>query len=144
MSRARDLADGTFSGAVAAASGDFTGTIEAADFSDGTLTVGTEYVTNGSAKAWVNFNGTGTVAIREGFNVASITDNGTGDYTANFTAALADANYCALGSASSSGSQSALTEFADRGFSASSVQIATRNFASNRIDSLDVFIGVHR
>ena len=38
-------------------------------------------VINGSAKAWVNFNGTGTVAIRRGFNVSSITDNGTGNYT---------------------------------------------------------------
>ena len=46
-----------------------------------------------SARAWVNFNGTGTVAIRESGNVSSITDNGTGDYTVNFTTALADANY---------------------------------------------------
>ena len=44
-------------------------------------------------KAWVNFNGTGTVAIRASFNVSSITDNGTGDYTVNFTSALADENY---------------------------------------------------
>ena len=48
---------------------------------------------SGLAKAWVNFNGTGTVAIRASFNVSSITDNGTGDYTVNFTTALADANY---------------------------------------------------
>jgi hypothetical protein len=44
-------------------------------------------------RAWVNFNGTGTVAIRASFNVSSITDNGTGDYTVNFTNALPDANY---------------------------------------------------
>ena len=44
-------------------------------------------------KAWVNFNGTGTVAIRASYNVSSITDNGTGDYTVNFTTALADGNY---------------------------------------------------
>lgn len=48
---------------------------------------------NGLAKAWVNFNGTGTVAIRASFNVSSITDNGTGDYTVNFTTAMPDANY---------------------------------------------------
>ena len=41
----------------------------------------------------MNFNGTGTVAIRASGNVSSITDNGTGDYTVNFTTALADANY---------------------------------------------------
>jgi hypothetical protein len=45
-------------------------------------------------RAWVNFNGTGTVAIRASGNVTSITDNGTGDYTVNFTTAMPDANYC--------------------------------------------------
>ena len=44
-------------------------------------------------RAWVNFNGTGTVAIRASFNVSSITDNGTGDYRVNFTTAMPDANY---------------------------------------------------
>jgi hypothetical protein len=44
-------------------------------------------------RAWVNFNGTSTVAIRASFNVSSITDNATGDYTVNFTTALTDANY---------------------------------------------------
>ena len=43
--------------------------------------------------AWVNFNGTGTVAIRDSYNVSSITDNGAGDYTINFATAMADANY---------------------------------------------------
>ena len=47
-----------------------------------------------NALAWVNFNGTGTVAIRASYNVSSITDNGTGDYTVNFTTALSDVNYC--------------------------------------------------
>lgn len=47
-------------------------------------------------RAWVNFNGTGTVAIRASFNVTSITDNNTGDYTVNFTTAMSDANYTAL------------------------------------------------
>ena len=46
-----------------------------------------------SVRAWVNFNGTGTVAIRASYNVSSITDNGTGDYTVNFTTAMPDANY---------------------------------------------------
>lgn len=57
-------------------------------------TVPVDTVVNGTAKAWVNFNGTGTVAIRRAFNVASITDNGTGDYSINFTTALPDANGC--------------------------------------------------
>jgi hypothetical protein len=48
-----------------------------------------------AAKAWVNFNGTGTVAVRDSGNVSSITDNGTGDYTDNFASAFADAAYAA-------------------------------------------------
>ena len=46
-----------------------------------------------ACRAWVNFNGTGTVAIRASGNVSSITDNGTGTYTVNFTTAMPDANY---------------------------------------------------
>ena len=48
-------------------------------------------------RAWVNFNGTGTPAIRASGNVSSITDNGTGDFTINFTTAMVDANYCTVG-----------------------------------------------
>jgi len=43
--------------------------------------------------AWVNFNGTGTVAIRDSENVSSITDNGAGEYTINFSTTMANANY---------------------------------------------------
>ena len=46
------------------------------------------------SKAWVNFNGSGTVAIRDSYNVSSITDNGTGDYSVVFSTAMTDANYC--------------------------------------------------
>lgn len=63
-------------------SGDF-------QFNSGYGSVATAY----ACRAWVNFNGTGTVAIRASGNVSSITDNGTGDYTVNFTTALVDANY---------------------------------------------------
>ena len=48
-------------------------------------------------RAWVNFNGTGTVAIRASGNVSSITDNGTGNYTVNFTTAMSDSNYTVSG-----------------------------------------------
>ena len=46
-----------------------------------------------AARAWVNFNGTGTVAIRGSGNISSITDNGTGDYWVNFTSSMPDLNY---------------------------------------------------
>lgn len=62
-------------------------------FNSGYGSVATAY----GCRAWVNFNGTGTVAIRQSGNVSSITDNGTGDYTVNFIAAMPDANYCVAG-----------------------------------------------
>lgn len=49
-----------------------------------------------ACRAWVNFNGTGTVSIRASGNVSSITDNGVGDYTVNFTTAMPDENYAAV------------------------------------------------
>lgn len=61
-------------------------------FNSGYGSVATAY----GCRAWVNFNGTSTVAIRGSGNVTSITDNGTGDYTVNFTTALPDANYSAV------------------------------------------------
>lgn len=71
----------------------------------GVLKIQSNSVTT-NALAWVNFNGTGTVAIRSSYNVSSITDNGTGDYTVNFATALSDANYadiygCTAGAAGS-------------------------------------------
>ena len=69
-----------------------------------------------TSKAWVNFNGTGTVAIRADGNVSSITDNGTGDYTVNFTSATADANYSSFSdfspSSSSTGENSRYADYA--------------------------------
>jgi hypothetical protein len=65
--------------------------------SDGTIstTIGSTLYGAYPSRAWVNFNGTGTVAIRQSRNVSSITDNGTGDYTVNFTQAMPDAEYMA-------------------------------------------------
>ena len=53
------------------------------------------------AKAWVNFNGTGTPGIRESYNVSSITDTATGRYTINFSTALFNANFCFAGTTGS-------------------------------------------
>ena len=111
------IAAGTTSGTALVSTGDTNGTLViqtngttvAATFGTdqsltlvGALTIGSaaQAVPSGSAplfaaRAWVNFNGTGTVAIRASGNVSSITDNGTGDYTVNFTIAMVDANYSA-------------------------------------------------
>lgn len=68
-----------------------------------TATSITTYVTPGrqqyhpsAAKAWVYFVGTGTVTINKSYNVSSVGDNGTGDYTINFTTAFSDASYCGV------------------------------------------------
>jgi hypothetical protein len=72
-------------------------------FNSGYGSVATAY----GCRAWVNFNGTGTVAIRASGNVTSITDNGVGDYTANFTTAMSDANYAFNGTSQQGSGDSA-------------------------------------
>ena len=78
-----------------------TGTAVLEDAS-GVLQMNSGYGSNAAAygcRAWVNFNGTGTVAIRDSANVSSITDRGSGKYTVNFTTAMVDANYAVGGTA---------------------------------------------
>ena len=70
---------------------------------DITVTVGataTMSLEQGLAKAWVNFNGTGTIATSDSLNISSLTDSGTGIYLSNFSTAMSNANYCLLLSAS--------------------------------------------
>lgn len=68
------------------------GTLTISTLSDGTNSTSSTNCIQGSAKAWVNFNGT-AATIRASYNVSSITRNGTGEYTVSFTNAFADANY---------------------------------------------------
>jgi len=68
-------------------------TLEVSNLNDGTTTVATTFVTNGSAKAWVNWTGTGTVAIKDSLNTSSITDDGTGIYTINYSSSFANIGY---------------------------------------------------
>jgi hypothetical protein len=74
----------------------------------------------------VNFNGTGTVAIRASGNVSSITDNGTGDYTVNFTTAMPDANYAAVSMSRSNGAGSTTALTVEEHFSTSPANNAIR------------------
>jgi hypothetical protein len=74
--------------ALSATTGSFSGDLS---FNSGYGSAAVAY----GCRAWVNFDGTGTPAIRASGNVSSISDNGTGDYTINFTNALVDANYTA-------------------------------------------------
>jgi len=72
------------------------GTIQSSTTSPPTINNSAGTAIGTFCRAWVNFNGTGTVATRAFFNVQSIVDNGTGDYTVNFTTAMSDANYAAV------------------------------------------------
>ena len=83
-----------------------------------------------ACRAWVNFNGTGTVAIRASGNVSSITDNGMGDYTVNFTTAMPDANYSV-----GNGSKNLLATGSITGFCFHVVSPSTSNFRIYTTDS---------
>lgn len=85
------------------------------------------------ATAWVNFNGTGTVAIRDSFNVSSITDNGVGDYTVNFAQAMDNADYTISGSAEAIGVGVIITPVTSS-FLTSSIQIRSRYDDSTIVD----------
>ena len=105
--------------------------------------------TVGVCRAWVNFNGTGTPAIRGSFNVTNITDNGTGNYTVNFTTAMTDTNYSAVGSCGSpSAAHGIFTFFAGTGTvtGTGGVQFATvtANGSSTQFDYVNVFLAVFR
>jgi len=84
-------------------------TLNVSNITDGTTTVGTSYVVNGSAKVWVNFNGSGTIATRDSFNVSSLTDDAAGRYTVNISNNMANDDFAALNytSGSTSSSQTA-------------------------------------
>jgi hypothetical protein len=73
-------------------------TLIAETLSNGTVSTSTANCIQGSAKAWVNFNGS-SAAIRDSYNVTSVTKNSTGNYTINLTNALSNANYATAGTA---------------------------------------------
>jgi hypothetical protein len=112
-------------------------------FNSGFGSVGTAY----GCRAWVNFDGTGTPAIREDGNVSSITDNGTGDYTVNFTTAMPDANYAFVGTAGGGGinpnnyltGPSTATPMSTTQF-----RFQTRNDTASLVDSETTMLSVFR
>jgi hypothetical protein len=130
----------TFTGATTTA-----GTVTASGdlkFNSGYGSAATAY----GCRAWVNFNGTGTVAIRDSGNVSSITDNGTGDYTVNFTTALVDVNYSAL-TGGTRDSDSAAVNFGTASFNylVGSVRISTfRSSTQDAFDAFRVCVGILR
>jgi hypothetical protein len=101
---------------------------------------------NYKCRAWVNFNGTGTVAIRASGGVSSISDNGTGDYTVNFTTAMPDANYTCI----STGSDSATPSGGSRSFhhartlATGSVRVNSADVNGNLVDGVLAFVAIFR
>ena len=108
-------------------------------FNSGYGSVETAY----GCRAWVNFNGTGTVAIRASGNVTSITDNGVGDYTVNFTNAMPDANYCYQGNGYSAKTYNEADVSPTR--STTALKIAVREATTNAyVDTAQISIAIFR
>lgn len=101
-----------------------------------------------ACRAWVNFDGTGTVAIRAGGNVTSITDNGTADYTINFAAAMPDADYAIVGTTStisgSLGIVSSVTNATDFNKSTTAVRISTYSSGASPVEFPSVNVVIFR
>jgi len=119
-------------------------TIISANVSDGTLSIPTAFVTNGSAKVWVNLNGTGTIAVRDSFNVSSTTDLGAGQYRFSFGSAMATANYCGQISTEENGlTPSVGINNTGSGISSGSCDVETHIYNGNTFDAEYVLFSLH-
>tara|TARA_R110000851_G_scaffold267163_1_gene419606 strand:- start:118 stop:510 length:393 start_codon:yes stop_codon:yes gene_type:complete len=104
-------------------------------------------VTSRLCSAWVNFNGTGTVAIRASYNISSITDNGTGDYTISFTTNVADVNYsvscgqCDSNNGRGFGVYDARGTFTNQ--LVSSVRVRNASLSTDTLDIVNASVTIH-
>ena len=98
-----------------------------------------------AAKAWVNFNGTSTVSIRDSGNVSSITDNGTGDYNVNFSNSFPDSNYATQATAGQSRFHYAIGNYAGGGIT-SRTRIAINEVFGDQVqdDDSEVQVAIFR
>jgi hypothetical protein len=95
-------------------------------------------------RAWVNFNGTGTVAIRASFNVTSVADNGTGDYTVNFTNAMPDADYAPCGTTGSTSANNVFVAGANAAPTTTAYRFNARTTANTNADAAYLNIAIFR
>jgi hypothetical protein len=106
----------------------------------------TAAIPTNNVKAWISFNGTGTPAVRGSMNVSSITDNGAGDYTINFTTAMSDANYATVVTAmrvsGNTGAQGFMRETTTP--TTALVRIGTTNQGGTAVDPLFVTCAILR
>ena len=100
--------------------------IETAKIADDAVTDAKQNL-SGVAKAWVNFNGTGTHAIRDSFNVSSITDDAIGQYTVNFSTAMSNTNYCVTVGTDNSGGNNNATYVKVQEFTTSQFKVKVIN-----------------
>ena len=94
--------------------------------------VTTDYVVNGSAKAWAFTDGTGTASVSDSLNIGGLTDNGTGDYTFSFSSAMGNATYG--GGSSAASSQANGQNFQLHIFSAASIRTRAENSSGTLTD----------
>ena len=115
-----------------------TGDIAADRMKDGFNATGSAPVF--ACRAWVNFDGTGTVSIRASGNVSSITDNGTGRYTVNFTTAMPDANYAVTSLANGN----SYVQINPSDYSTTAVAVAPNNLSNQGVDREFVSVAIFR
>ena len=127
----------TSTGAISGTTGSFSGNMS---FNSGYGSAAVAY----GCRAWVNFNGTGTVAIRASGNVSSITDGGVGVYTVNFTTAMPDANYSFSTCGAREPASALVTYAANTGVAAGSLLINTASNAFAATDFATVTVSIFR
>ncbi len=98
---------------------------------------------SGVAAAWVNFNGTGTIAVRDSQNVSGLVDNGTGDYNVNLSNNMTNSNYCLV--LGHRGNRPADGDGGAAGYSASTYEVGSRsgNIGSSKEDSDRMHSAIH-
>ena len=111
-------------------------TLEVSNLNDGTTTLATTYMTNGSAKAWASLNGI-SFGLRDSFGISSATDVGTGNYTLNFSNAFGSTNYGVATVANN------FTTFINATPTASAFNCGTRNSSNSDADSDFVVSAFH-
>ncbi len=105
--------------------------------------ISTSYVVNGSAKAWVNFNGTGTIATRDSFNVSSLGDDGVGLYNYNTISALNNSNYKCGSNGGSTGIATTIRNTASIPSTSSQALIGMRNTSNVATDAENMHGDLH-
>tara|TARA_B100000497_G_C7468520_1_gene288848 strand:+ start:270 stop:665 length:396 start_codon:yes stop_codon:yes gene_type:complete len=102
----------------------------------GNNSIATSFVAGGSAKAWFNYNGSGTIAYRDSFNCASLTDHATGDHSVNFTSSMTSDDYSSAGIVGNGNDADTSNSQMRRGTSATGSIRLTINYANGGTTAL--------